>query len=61
MARDTNYSPEQHDGWSEDFRYKVWCPKCLDFHGLYDCPYDDYDFCPTCGQLIKRANEGDLE
>ena len=63
MAKDINYSPEQHDGWSEQtIIYQWWCPKCLDYHyGLYDCPYEDYDFCPTCGQLIKRANEGDLE
>ena len=64
MARDINYSPEQHDSISEDFHdpfiCAMWCDKCCDFHGLYDCPYEDYKFCPHCGQVMKRANEGGL-
>jgi len=59
MARDTNYSPEHHDSMSEDFHYQVWCDKCCDFHGLYECPYEDYEFCPHCGQLMNRTNEGE--
>jgi len=61
MPRDVNYSPEQHDSISGHVTYEWWCPKCCDFHSEpYGCPYEDYDFCPHCGQLIKRANEGDL-
>jgi len=61
MAKDTNYSPEQQDSFSTDIAYMWWCQKCLDYHyGLYDCPYEDYEYCPHCGQLIKRANEGGL-
>jgi len=58
MARDINYGSEQHDGESEHIVI-WWCIKCNDYHyGPYECPYEDYDFCPHCGQIIKRANEG---
>jgi len=31
-----------------------WCEKCLDYHvGHYDCPYEDNDYCPHCGQLMR--------
>lgn len=63
MARDINYSPEQHDSWSDNFFYKWWYEKCHDYHyyryGLYGgisgCPYDDIEYCPHCGQLIKTG------
>lgn len=56
MARDTNYSPEQHDGTSwTDIVYMWWCEKCLDYHvGRYDCPYEDIEYCSKCGQAIRR-------
>ena len=53
MAEDINYSSEQHDSltWPE-ITYLFWCEKCLDYHGTNRCPYDDYDYCPHCGQLM---------
>ena len=54
MAEDINYSPEQHDGISPEITYKWWCNKCLDYHvGRYDCPYEDFDYCPHCGQFMR--------
>ena len=51
-----NYSPEQLDSISPDIVYTWlwWCEKCCGYHdGQYNCPYDDYDYCPHCGQLMK--------
>ena len=64
MAKDINYSPEQHDSFSDNITYQWWCPKCCTYHsyhyGLYGgisgCPYDDYKYCPHCGQAIRRDN-----
>ena len=41
------------DGYSdEEMVYDTWiCPNC----GVkYEVDYDDYDFCPDCGQMILR-------
>lgn len=41
------------DGYSEgEMVYDVWiCPNC----GVkYEVNYEDYDFCPDCGQMILR-------
>ena len=41
------------DGYSEgEMVYDVWiCPNC----GVkYEVDYEDYDFCPDCGQMILR-------
>jgi len=54
-----NESPEQHDSISPDIVYTWlwWCERCLDYHyGPYECPYEDYEFCPHCGQLMRRGN-----
>ena len=56
MAQDINYSPEPHDSYSLGNIYKWWCEKCLDYHvGRYDCPYEDIEYCPRCGQIIRRT------
>ena len=55
MSQDINYSPEQHDSISPEITYIFWCEKCLDYHGTCDCPYDDIDYCPHCGQIIRRG------
>jgi len=56
MARDINYSPEQYNSISTNMTYMWWCEKCLDYHyGQYDCPYEDYEYCPHCGQLMRRG------
>ena len=57
MAEDINYSPEQHDGFSGNLTYGWYCEKCLGYHyyhyGQYQCPYEDYDYCPHCGQRMR--------
>ena len=58
MAEDTNYSSEQNDGISPDINinivYQWWCEKCLNYHtGLYSCPYENLNYCPHCGQLMR--------
>lgn len=40
------------DGYDEDGEmiYDTWiCPSCGEY---YEIDYDDYDFCPNCGQRI---------
>ena len=41
------------DGYSdEEMAYDTWiCPNC---GAKYEVDYDDYDFCPDCGQMILR-------
>ena len=42
------------DGYDEDGEmiYDTWiCPSCGED---YEVGYDDYDFCPNCGQRILR-------
>jgi len=53
MAGDTNYSPEPYDSISPEITYLFWCEKCLDYHGTNRCPYDNLDYCPHCGQLMR--------
>ena len=40
------------DGYSNgELVYDMWtCPNC---NTLYEVGFDDYDFCPYCGQAIK--------
>ena len=40
------------DGYASDgtFVYDTWeCPNCGEY---YEVDYDDYDYCPKCGQKI---------
>ena len=62
MAQDINYSSELPDNFTGNISYLWWCEKCLSYHhysyGLYGelifgCPYDNYDYCPHCGQLMS--------
>ena len=42
------------DGYTDDGQilYDTWvCPSCGE---QYEIDYDDYDYCPKCGQHIKR-------
>jgi len=40
-----------------DITYYWWCEKCLTYHkSTLECPYEDYEFCPFCGQIISRNN-----
>lgn len=41
------------DGYQdEEIVYDTWiCPNC---GAKYEVDYDDYDFCPDCGQMILR-------
>lgn len=44
------------DGYSPEgtFVYDTWiCPKC-ETH--YEVDYDDYKYCPNCGQAILRSD-----
>lgn len=37
--------------WNGELVYDTWtCPNCSK---SYEVDYDDYDFCPNCGQKIK--------
>lgn len=43
------------DGYNEfgEIIYDTWiCPNC---HEYYEIDYDQYDFCPKCGQRIDRS------
>ena len=43
------------DGYSDGHLvYDTWiCPSC---ETNYEIDYDDYDYCPKCGQHIDRSN-----
>lgn len=48
------------DGFDEDgyLIYDTWiCPNC---EHKYEVDYDDYDFCPNCGQALDRSDKNDL-
>ena len=50
MAKSQDY---EGDGYDDDGNiiYDTWiCPNCGE---KYEVDYDDYDFCPKCGQRIK--------
>lgn len=57
VERDTEKEPQyEGDGYSEgEMVYDIWiCPNC---GTKYEVDYDDYDFCPDCGQRILRRNK----
>ena len=44
------------DGYSDGhIVYDTWICPCCGKH--YEVDYDDYDFCPACGQCIDWSNE----
>lgn len=45
------------DGYDPDGNlvYDTWICPCCEKH--YEVDYDDYDYCPNCGQGIKRRDE----
>ena len=52
--RDTPKIPQyEGDGYADGkMVYDIWiCPNC---GTKYEVDYDDYDFCPDCGQRILR-------
>ena len=68
LANAVNYALEQHvpkqpdlegDGYDEDGEiiFDEWlCPCC---RTRYEVDYDDYKFCPNCGQAIDWSVEDD--
>ena len=45
------------DGYDEngELIYDTWiCPNCNHY---YEVDYDDYDYCPNCGQAIDWSDE----
>ena len=48
------------DGYADGAMvYDVWrCPNC---DRDYEVEYDDYDYCPNCGQHIDWGNEDDRD
>lgn len=49
LAKKPNF---EGDGYAPDgtFVYDTWiCPSCREY---YEVDYDDYDYCPKCGQKI---------
>lgn len=55
-SRDTAKKPSiDGDGYAPDgtFIWDTWiCPNCNEH---YEIDYDEYDFCPKCGQRIDRS------
>ena len=49
VPKEANY---EGDGYSDGgFVYDTWiCPNCEKY---YEVDYDDYKYCPECGQRIK--------
>ena len=38
--------------WNGELVYDTWqCPNCDEY---YEVDYDNYDYCPKCGQAIKK-------
>ena len=53
----TKKPPYDGDGYAPDgtFVWAEWiCPKC---GNRYEVDYDDYDYCPKCGQHIDWSEE----
>lgn len=49
IAKEPYYSGDGY--WNGELVYDTWtCPNCSK---SYEVDYDDYDFCPNCGQKIK--------
>ena len=45
------------DGYSDGHLvYDTWICPCCSKH--YEVDYDDYDYCPECGQHIEWSDEG---
>lgn len=45
------------DGYAPDgtFAYDQWiCPRC---NQVYEIDYDDYEYCPKCGQRIDWSDD----
>lgn len=55
-SRDAAKKPSiEGDGYAPDgtFIWDTWiCPNCNEH---YEIDYDEYDFCPKCGQRIDRS------
>ena len=60
--RDTAKAPDyEGDGYDDagNIIYDIWiCPNC---GKKYEVDYDDYDFCPDCGQAIYTENLEGME
>lgn len=49
------------DGYDEngELIYDTWiCPNCNHY---YEVDYDDYDYCPNCGQAIDRSDSDEKD
>lgn len=49
------------DGYAPDgtFVWDEWiCPCC---GSRYEVEYDDYDYCPDCGQKLDRSDEHEID
>lgn len=50
MSKEPYYEGDGYDNEGE-MVYDTWiCPNC---DACYEVDYDDYDFCPNCGQRLK--------
>lgn len=46
------------DGYADGVLvYDTWICPCCDHH--YEVDYDDYDYCPNCGQRIDWSNKNE--
>lgn len=57
MEKQTAKKPDyEGDGYSDGHLvYDTWICPCCGKH--YEVDYDDYDFCPACGQCIDWSDE----
>lgn len=57
VEKQTAKKPDyEGDGYSDGHLvYDTWICPCCGKH--YEVDYDDYDFCPTCGQCIDWSDE----
>lgn len=57
MEKQTAKRPDyEGDGYADGHLvYDTWICPCCGKH--YEVDYDDYDFCPTCGQCIDWSDE----
>ena len=59
MDKQTSKSPDyEGDGYSNgQLVYDTWICPCCGHH--YEVDYDDYEYCPKCGQHIDWRNENE--
>ena len=57
LEKQTPKKPDyEGDGYADgQLIYDTWICPCCEKH--YEVDYDNYDYCPNCGQAIDRSDE----